>query len=451
MLSANHRVRIAVIAGGSIAALSLGVRSTFGVFLDPVVDGLSIDRGTFALAVAVQQLFWGLSQPIAGALADRYGSGRVLATGGLLYAAGMIAMSSASDGVLLTLSAGVLTGIAVGAAGFSVVLASVGRMVRPERRALALGVVSAIGSLGQFVLIPVARQLIDNGGWERTARVLGLIVLLVVVAARFLLGRSADFADSGVAAPEARPLRAELRRAAHAPGYRRLNAAFFVCGFHVTFIGTHLVSYVGDLRIRPEAADLALMLIGLFNVVGSLAAGWLGSRHSNTMLLAAIYGLRAVVIAAFLVVPASAGSVVVFGAAMGVLWLSTVPLTSGIVAAQFGTTHAGTLFGIVFLSHQFGAFAGAWLGGELADATGSYDIAWWIGVALGVVAMLFHIGLDEGPAPDPPEVGPVRLRPAAGIAAAGLTLGVAGAIAPALAAADDAAAGVSPVCALDLT
>ena len=374
----------------------------------------------------------------------------MLACGGVLYAAAMVAMSQADGGIVLTLSAGVLTGIAVGAAGFSVVLASVGRMVSPERRAFALGIVSAVGSLGQFFLIPIARRLIDDSGWQSAARTLGMIVLLVVVAARFIRGRSADFGD-GASADDAVPLRAELRRAAHSSGYRRLNAAFFVCGFHVTFIGTHLVSYVGDLRIRPEAADLALMLIGLFNVAGSLAAGWLGSRYSNTRLLAGIYGLRAVVIGAFLIVPASAGTVVVFGAAMGVLWLSTVPLTSGIVAAQFGTTHAGTLFGIVFLSHQFGAFGGAWIGGELADATGSYDVAWWIGVGLGVAAMLFHLGLHEGPAPDPPPVGSGSLRPAAGVAAVGLTLGAAGALAPARAAhADDGARVVPAVCSLDL-
>ncbi len=441
---------LAVAAGGLITSLTLGVRSTFGLFLDDVVEDLDIGRGDFALAVAIQQLCWGLSQPIAGAIADRFGTARVLAAGGVFYTVGMLLMSRAGSALELSLTGGALTGFAVGAAGFSVVLASVGRMVEPERRSMMLGIVSALGSLGQFVFIPIARALLDSRGWTGAVAVLGLCCLAIVLAAPFIRGRAAD-APTAAADGDAVPLRAELRRAAHASGYRRLNGAFFVCGFHVTFIGTHLVSHVGDLRIRPEAADLALMLIGLFNVAGSLLAGYLGGRHSNTMLLAGIYGLRAVAILAFILVPASATTVAVFGAVMGVLWLSTVPLTSGIVAQQFGTAHAGTLFGIVFLSHQFGAFAGAWLGGELADATGDYTIAWWIGVALGVLAMILHATLDEGPAPPAPEPGVGRLAPAGGLAAATLLLGGAGAVLPATRVdADDRPVHVPAVCQLPM-
>jgi MFS family permease len=314
------------------------------------------------LAIAVQQIVWGVSQPIAGAISDRFGAARVLAAGAILYGLALVLMSTASGPGMLIFSTGFLTGLSVGAASFAVVLSAVGRMVPAERRLMTLGIVSAIGSLGQFALVPVAR------------------------------------------AARARP-------------YLLLNGAFFVCGFHVTFIATHLRSDSEDLGQSTAAASTALALIGLFNVFGSLAAGWLGARYSNTKLLAGIYGLRAVVITAFMLVPASSGLTVAFGAAIGVLWLSTVPLTSGMVTEQFGTAHSGTLFGIVFLSHQVGAFAGAWMGGELADATGSYDSAWWIAVGLGAMAMVLHLLISDGPVPDLPSPGRrVRLAPAGGAA-----------------------------------
>lgn len=434
---------VVIAAGGVITAVSLGVRSTFGLFLDPVVDALDTDRGTFALAVAIQQIMWGLSQPVAGAISDRYGAARVLASGTVLYAVAMVVMSTAENTGVLILSAGFLVGLAVGAASFAVVLSSVGRMAPPEHRSMALGIVSAVGSLGQFVLVPVARNRIDATSWESTAVLLGVIALAAIVFSPALRGRAADAPEPIVAGAQERTLRDELHRAAHARPYLLLNAAFFVCGFHVTFIATHLPSYTEDIGQPGSSASTALALIGLFNVFGSLAAGWLGQRYSNTRLLAGIYGLRAVVISVFVLVPASEASTIVFGAAIGVLWLSTVPLTSGMVTDQFGTTHAGTLFGIVFLSHQLGAFVGAWLGGELADATGSYDPAWWIGVGLGLAAMVLHLLIVEGPVPDPPEGGrAVRLAPTGAVVALlviGLALGAQRADAPA-AGADERAA-----------
>ncbi|MEM7287578.1 MAG: MFS transporter [Actinomycetota bacterium] len=429
-----------IAAGGAITAISLGVRSTFGLFLDPVIESLDTDRGTFALAVAIQQVVWGLSQPVAGAISDRYGAARTLAGGTILYFVAMVLMSTAESTGMLLLSAGFLTGLSVGAASFAVVLSAVGRMVEAERRSMALGIVSAVGSLGQFVLVPVARNRIDATSWEDTAVLLAVIALAAIVFTPAIKGRAADFvtADAG-SDPSARPLRAELRRAAHARPYLLLNGAFFVCGFHVTFIATHLPSYSEDLGQSGSAASTSLALIGLFNVFGSLAAGWLGARHSKTRLLAGIYALRAVVITAFVLLPASGTSTIVFGAAIGVLWLSTVPLTSAMVTEQFGTAHSGTLFGIVFLSHQVGAFGGAWIGGELADATGSYDSSWWIAVGLGVLAMVLHLLITEGPVPEPPPVGEggVRLAPtAAAVAVVGL--GVVAALH--VAAADDAVA-----------
>lgn len=430
---------VVIAAGGAITAISLGVRSTFGLFLDPVVDSLGTDRGTFALAVAVQQIVWGLSQPVAGAISDRYGAARTLAGGTGLYAVALILMSTADSPGLLILSAGFLVGLSIGAASFAVVLSAVGRMAPPNKRSMALGIVSAVGSLGQFVLVPITRASIDATSWESTAVVLAFVALAALIFTPFVKGRSADFATGDPTSdPRARPLRAELRRAAHARPYLLLNGAFFVCGFHVTFIATHLPSYSEDLGQAGSAASTALALIGLFNVFGSLAAGWLGARYSNTRLLAGIYFLRAVVITGFMLVPASSASTVVFGAAIGVLWLSTVPLTSAMVTEQFGTAHSGTLFGIVFLSHQIGAFAGAWIGGELADATGSYNSSWWIAVGLGLMAMVLHLLITEGPVPDPPPVGRAGVRIATTGAAVGALL-VLSTMVPVLLADDDEA------------
>lgn len=419
-------------AGSVIASLSLGVRSTFGLFLDPVIDSLGTGRGSFALAIAIQNLLWGLSQPVAGAIADRYGTARVLATGAVGYAAGLLLMAASTSTGTLVLSTGVVIGIANGAASFAVVLAAVGRMVSPERRSLALGVVSAMGSVGQFILVPSAGWLIESVGWERTAMALGTVILGVIVFAPWLRGRSIDQAppDPGGPSEPPVPLGQELRRAVHSRSYRLLNLAFFVCGFHVTFIATHLASYAEEVDQTRAVAATALALIGLFNVAGSLAAGALGARFSKTRLLAGIYGGRALVITAFILAPPSPTMIVAFGAAIGLLWLATVPLTSAIVVGQFGTTHAGTLFGVVFLSHQIGAFAGAWMGGSMTDRFGSYEPVWWIAVGLGVLAAVVHLAIDEGPQPEPPPpvtAAPPVLGPAAAlVVTAGLAIGSVG-------------------------
>lgn len=419
-----------LVAGSVVASLSLGVRSTFGLFLDPVIDTLGTGRGSFALAIAIQNLMWGLTQPVAGAIADRFGTARVLAAGAVAYAGGLVLMAASTSTATLVFSTGFVIGIANGAASFAVVLAAVGRMVPPERRTVALGVVSAMGSVGQFVLVPLARWLIDSAGWEETAVVLGVVILAVVAFAPWLRGRSIDQAQTqspNEAAEPPVPLRQELRRASHSGSFKLLNVAFFVCGFHVTFIATHLASYSEELGESRGIAATALALIGLFNIVGSLAAGVLGARHSKTRLLSGIYAGRAVVITAFLLVPSSPTTIVVFGAAIGVLWLATVPLTSAIVASQFGTAHAGTLFGLVFLSHQLGAFLGAWMGGSLTDRYGSYDPVWWIAVGLGVLAAIVHLLIDEGPQPEPPPrvaAAPPILGPATVVVVtAGLAIG----------------------------
>lgn len=396
---------LVVIAASLMTSISLGARSTFGLYLKPVIADLGTGREMFSIAIAIQNLVWGLSQPFAGAIADKYGASRVLSVGGVGYALALVLMSTAESSGLFVLSMGFLIGLATGAASFSVVLAAVGRMAPPEKVSMALGVVTAMGSIGQFVLIPITGNFIESYGWRTTAVILACFVASIVLFSFPVRGRSADQqgpAAVGTSAVPATPLRTELRRAMAHRSFLLLNLAFFVCGFHVTFIATHLVSYADDVGVSEGPARLGLSLIGLFNIVGSLVAGYLGSRRPKTYLLSAIYFTRAVVITAFVLIPVTATTVVVFGAAIGLLWLSTVPLTGGIVASQFGTTHSGTLFGLVFLAHQLGAFIGVWLGGRLADTTGSYLTVWWIAVGLGIFAGVIHLFISEAPAPPAP-------------------------------------------------
>lgn len=430
-VQATHRpfrpLWLAVAAGGVVTALSLGVRSTFGLLITPIADGLGSDLGAISLAVAVQNLLWGLSQPVAGALSDRYGATWTLAGGGVLYALAMFLMSTADSAGMILLSGGFIAGIALGAASFAVVLSAVARMAPPEKRSMLLGIVSAVGSLGQFVLIPVARYLLDSRTWESTALILALALIPIVLLAPLLRSRVIATPEEVLATP-AVPLRNDLRRASGSRAYILLNAAFFVCGFHVTFIGIHLAGFV-DLRgLSGTTASTALALVGLFNVFGSLVVGALGQRYSFTKLLAGIYGLRAVTIAVFVSLPVTTTSTIIFAMAMGVLWLSTVPPTSAIVTQLFGPTNAGALFGIVFLSHQMGSFIGAWLGGELVDATGSYAFMWWLSVALGIFAMGAHLLIDERPVAEPPPgPGGLRIVPA-GLAAITVAVGMSAAL-----------------------
>ena len=417
----GRSLALVVSAAGLITSISLGARATFGLYLDPVIADLGTGRSMFSLAVAIQNIVWGLSQPIAGAVADRYGAARVLSVGGVGYAGALVLMANAQSATVFMLSAGFLLGMATGAASFSVVLAAVGRMAPPKHASMALGIVTAMGSVGQFVLIPLTRELIDGNGWRNTALLLAVFVASIVLFSGPLRGKAVEQqgpAEVGpAAASPAAPLAQELRRASRHRPYLLLNVAFFVCGFHVTFIATHLVSYAGDVGVGRGPASTGLALIGLFNIFGSLIAGYLGSRRPKTYLLSAIYALRGIVITAFVLIPVSGTTVVVFGAAIGLLWLSTVPLTGGIVAAQFGTAHSGTLFGLVFLSHQVGAFIGVWVAGLLADGTGSYAVVWWISVALAALAAVLHLFIDEQPAPPAPAQSPAA--GAGGLAPAG--------------------------------
>lgn len=402
--------------GGAITSIALGIRSTFGLYVDPVTETLGSGKETFGLVVAVQSLIWGFSQPIAGAISDRWGAARTLASGGVMYVIALVLMAQATSSGLMVLSGGVFVGIATGAASFSVVLSSVGRMVSPERRSVVLGSVSALGSLGQFAMIPLGRALLDRTTWQNTILVMAVVAASILVFTPMFRGRASDFPSASTEDTSAsRTLRQEMRRASRVPSYWLLCGGFLVCGFHVTFIGTYLVSHAEDFDVSLNTASWALALIGLFNVIGSFTAGLLGQRFSYTRLLAIIYGLRAVFITAYILTPVTGTSTIIFGATIGLLWLATVPLTSAIVTQQFGTTHSGALFGVVFLFHQFGSFFGAWLGGRLDDSTGSFTVVWWIAVALGVVAMIFHLLLDERPVADPGDRphDTIRLAPAA--------------------------------------
>jgi MFS family permease len=424
-----RRLTRVLIAGSVIAAIALGVRSTFGLFLTDVTDALGTDTATFALAIAIQNLVWGLGQPIAGGIADRYGAGRVLVTGAVLYGSGVMLMANVHSEVQLYLSAGFVVGLGLAAMSFAVVLASIGRMYPEEQRSKALGIATAIGSGGQFVLVQVANAVESVGGWRLSLAVLAVIAASAMLLARPLRGNAADaLAESGQpAASSDETVREAVGRAFSNRSYLLLNAGFFVCGFHVTFIGVHLIAYFEDEGISSGVAGLSWGLVGLFNIGGSYMAGMLGARHSKTRLLSIIYAARGLVITGFVLVPTSTATAVGFGALMGTLWLATVPLTGAIVAQQFGTAHSGTLFGLVFLSHQIGAFTGAYGGGWLADRAGSYATSWWIAVGLAAFATAVHFFIDEGPQskvprPHRPRTGLARLKPAAGLAGLGIVV-----------------------------
>ena len=380
---------VVVIAGGLILALSIGTRQSFGLYLAPMSQDLGWARETFALAIALQNIVWGLAQPLFGFWADRWGTGRVVAGSGLGYALGLYLMSQTEGAAGFHWSAGLIVGLALSGCSFSVVMGAAGRVYSGARRPIAMGLVGAGGSLGQFTLVPLGQHFIAAQGWSSALLIAALITLFMVPLAGGMAGRATQTA--------AAPAGQALAEAARHRGYLYLCGGFFVCGFHITFIATHLPAYLTDLNISPSEAANALALIGLFNIAGSLLSGLLGAKFSKKWLLAAIYAARGVVIAAFVLVPASAGSAYLFAAAMGLLWLGTVPLTGALVAQIFGPNYLATLFGIAFLSHQVGAFLGVWLGGRLYDLTGSYDIVWWLAVALAALAAVLHAPIDERP------------------------------------------------------
>ncbi len=382
-----------LLAGCAIAAIGFGIRGSLGLFLEPMTLARGWSREEFGLALALQNLFWGLGLPLAGALADRFGSSRVIVFGALCYALGLYGMSLAESEAALYLFAGVLAGTGIAFSAFSLALAAMVRVVSPDRRSLVLGVGTAAGSFGQVVFSPLSQGFIQVAGWGDALVWLSLIVLVLVPLA-MALPRSD--ASRGQAMVE-QSIGAALREAVGHRGFVLLTIGFFVCGFHVAFITVHFPAYVRDLGLDPSIGAYSLALIGLFNIAGSLLSGMAGQRLSMKGGLTCIYLARAVAITALLLAPKTSAVIYGFAAVMGVLWLSTVPLTTGIIAQVFGTRYMATLFGLVFLSHQFGSFLGVWLGGRLYDATGSYDGMWWAGVVLGVLAAIIHWPIDERP------------------------------------------------------
>ena len=399
-----------LVAGCAIATVGFGARSALGLFLEPMTTTRGFSRETFGLALALQNLFWGLGLPIAGMLADRIGASRVILAGAVLYAIGLWGMGTTESASGLHLFAGVLAGLGIAFSAFSLALAAMVRVVGPERRTFVLGLGTAAGSFGQVVFSPLAQGLIEAMGWAGALTALALLVLGMVPLALVLPhGRPAETGGPAVE----QGLAEALREAFAHRGYVLLTTGFFVCGFHVAFITVHFPAYVRDVGLDPAIGAWAISLIGLCNIAGSFLAGWAGERWSKRYGLSTIYAARAVAILALLVLPKTPFVILAFAAVMGILWLSTVPLTTGIIAQVFGVRYMATLFGIVFLSHQIGSFLGVWLGGVLHDSTGSYEGMWWAGIALGLLAALVHLPIDERPL--------ARLRPAAASAASPVT------------------------------
>lgn len=391
-----------LITGSIITALTLGVRATMGLFPDAIDQALDVGIGTVGLTVALQNLVWGLGQPLAGAIADRFGAARTLVVGAIAYAGGLLVMGAANGPAGLHLGGGVIVGLGMSAASFAVVLSSMSRLVDPQRRSMALGVATACGSLGHFVLVPLTGAVISAFGWRSALTVLAVVTVSIGLFVRPLRTQSGP-AEAVEAVPDDdESLRTTLARAARHRDYLLVNCTFFVCGFHVTFIGVHLPKTLTDAGLDTTVANMSWSLVGLFNIVGAFAAGALGMRFAKSRLLSIMYSTRALAFAGLVLLPPTPVVALGFGVVMGIVWLASVPLTSGIVLGQFGVRRAGTLFGFVFLSHQVGAFLGSWGGGEIRELTGSYDLWWWLAAALGIAAAAIHFSISEEPAPSRP-------------------------------------------------
>lgn len=369
--------------------LAIGIRQSFGLFLQPMTMEHGWTRETFGLAIALQNIVWGFGQPFAGAIADRFGAARVIAAGGIFYALGVLLMGYSANALELNLSAGLLLGLGLSGSGFGVVMGVVGRAVPAEKRSTALGLVGAGGSFGQFAMLPIGQAMISQIGWFGALAAMAALSLLIIPLASALAGRNTAAHGS------TQSMSAALREAAAHKGFWFLTVSFLVCGFQTIFIMIHLPAYLIDQGLSPTAGMTALALIGFFNIVGSYGCGVLGGRFSKKYVLVWIYAIRAVAITLFVALPLSIYTIAGFAIAMGVTWLGTVPLTNGLVAQIFGVKYLSTLFSIVFLGHQIGSFLGAWYGGLMFDLTGSYTTVWIFCVVLSVVAAALCVPVDE--------------------------------------------------------
>jgi MFS family permease len=380
---------VVLVCGGLILMLALGTRQSFGLFLRPMTLDLGCGRGVFSFAIALQNLVWGLGMPIAGAIADRYGAGRVLFVGGLAYGLGLVAMAYSATPLDLNVTTGLLIGVGLACTGFGVVLGVVARAFPPERRSFAVGLAGSCGSLGQFAMLPGGQALISNYGWVTALIVLGAVAFLMIPLGAALAGRNTAAHESE------QSIGAALAEAMRHRGFWLLTGSFFVCGFQTVFIMTHLPAYAVDRGLTATQGMTALATIGFCNIIGSYAAGALGGRYSKKLILAWLYAVRAVAISTYLVMPVSAAGTYLFAAVLGLTWLATVPLTNSLVGQIFGVKFLSTLFSIAFLGHQLGGFLGAWAGGAIFDASGSYLLVWLASIALSVIAAVLCMPIDE--------------------------------------------------------
>jgi predicted MFS family arabinose efflux permease len=380
-----------VLAGALIMAINMGIRQTFGLYVVPVSQDLGLGREVFSLSIALVNLVWGAASPFAGAVADKYGSGKVILGGSILYAAGLLIMSAAPNGATL-ITSGVLIGLGISATGFSAVFGAVGRAAPPEKRQLALSLTTVGSAVGQFLALPYAHVLMDVHGWAFSLLVLAATVAIMALLGTILSGKPVDTGESKQTMTDA------LREASGHLGFWLLTAGFFVCGFHIAVVAVHLPAFLSDQGFPAKLGVHALMLIGLANIAGSYLCGRAGEIIEKRLALTLLYLARAVIFAAFLAFPVTQTGVLVFSVALGLLWLGTIPLTSGLITVFFGTRWLSMLYGIVFLSHQMGSFLGAWLGGVIYDHYKSYDVMWWLCIALALVAALLHVPIREKPA-----------------------------------------------------
>lgn len=387
-----------LIGSAFILALSLGVRHGFGLYLVPMSHEFNWNHGVFSLAIALQNLLWGAVQPFTGALADKYGSKKVVAVGGLLYVIGLVLMAFSATGILINLSLGLIIGLALSATSFSVLLSAVGRAAHPSKRSMAMGIASAAGSFGQFIMLPTTLLLLQQFGWSSALLITAILVALIVPLSLMLKAPMYQAPDSNHSPPAAALSFKEILIIAknHKP-FIWLALGFLVCGFQVVFLGIHLPGYLTDHGFSTSTGTIFLALVGLFNVVGTYTAGWLGDKYAKPKLLMGLYALRGIAIIAFLLLPLSTWTIYSFAIIMGILWLSTVPLTNGIVANMFGVKYLTMLSGIVFFTHQIGSFFGGWLGGLNHDSTGNYNMVWGMTIALSFFGVMVHFFVNEEP------------------------------------------------------
>ncbi|WP_315834532.1 MFS transporter [Bradyrhizobium prioriisuperbiae] len=388
---------LVIICGGLIGMLTFGPRSTFGFFMQPMSADLGWGRDVFALSLAVQNLLWGLGQPIAGAIADRYGTLRVLAVGALLYAAGLLMMRYAASPSVLTLSTGVLIGFGLSGCSFNLVLAAFSKLVPPEKRNLALGVGTAAGSFGQFLFAPISVALIDNIGWPSTLTMFAVLMLLVVPLSFVVATPAAAAASTDPSAEQEQSIKQALAEAFGHRSYVLLVLGFFTCGFQLAFVTAHLPAYLVDRGMPAQTGGWVLAVIGLCNIVGSISVGWLSGYFPRRYILSSIYFARALSTLAFVTMPITTFSAIVFAVITGLTWLSTVPPTSSLISLMFGTRWLATLYGFAFVSHQVGGFLGALLGGIAFSQFGSYNVIWGLSVAFGVLSALINLPIEERP------------------------------------------------------